>query len=231
MQSIRSRAIILGIFVGASLWLLWPAAPLPRSVLKAPAPETTRRIASRARPHTSSRDLHKSELAAPSVESTAEMDPEPRRFPIAAALLAPPRWQPRPAHEWQGMLVNLNLAAPCESTSVCGLAQACKTGRCLPCENDTECDTGEACVLDHCIPDEHVGCRTSRECPERSLCVIDGYSNQPRGNETMHSSCLDVASGAGTVSHAALMEPAPDHRGTLPDQEFIEQSRKALYAE
>jgi hypothetical protein len=71
----------------------------------------------------------------------------------------PPRYAPRPAEEWQGMLINLNITPPCSSSAGCGLARACLANKCMPCERDEHCANGEACVLQHCIATELVECR------------------------------------------------------------------------
>ena len=127
---------------------------------------------------------------------------------------------PRPAHEWQGMRVDLSQRQYCEASSYCGLALACLGDRrCGACQRDDQCAGGEVCVLDHCVVAAHAGCRTSAECVAGgpgagdpgagpgALCVLSGLSGgEPRGNTGMRSYC-QLSSG-GTPQD----ESVPDTR-------------------
>src|SRR5690242_4599505 len=104
-------------------------------------------------------------LPTPGQLQAAPEGPEPKALPSELdRALGPPRWQPRPAEEWQGMRVNLNVTPPCERPDGCGMALACKGNRCGPCEFDAECATGESCVLDHCLKTSNVECHHRADC-------------------------------------------------------------------
>jgi len=97
-------------------------------------------------------------------------------------------YHPRPANEWQGMLVEREGQSECRRGHVCGLALACLQGRCGPCRSDRECETGEVCVLDHCLLQANVRCRSAAQCGQ-GLCILSGLSDDPRGNKEMRSLC------------------------------------------
>jgi hypothetical protein len=95
------------------------------------------------------------------------------------------------------MLVDTSLQALCDVPGRCGLAMACRAGRCGPCEQDSHCDAGEVCVLDHCVKRELAECRRRRDCADpEALCVLSGLSSGPRGNEAMRAWCLSPQGGA-----------------------------------
>jgi hypothetical protein len=148
-------------------------------------------------------------------------------YPLAANIMAQPRWQPRRPSEWQGMLVNLNLAPPCDSTSHCGLARICKGGKCLPCEQDGDCMADEECVLDHCIRRALATCRGRADCGPRAVCLLSGYSSGHRGNEDMRSLCVDPMSGAKSAPSSPQAIPQVDERKSLPNDDLIDQARRA----
>jgi hypothetical protein len=145
--------------------------------------------------------VHRAEVVAThAVDSgiaRTENEPEPplRDLP-SRGISEAPVYHPRPPDEWQGMLVNTAMQAICDRSERCGLAMACLSGRCGPCQRDHECASGEACVLDHCLALGNVGCRSARSCrgPEE-LCVLTGYSNDPRGNASMRSLCQSSRGG------------------------------------
>lgn len=139
----------------------------------------------------------------------------------------PPRWAPRPPEEWQGMLVNLNITPPCNSSADCGLARACLEGVCMPCDADADCGAGEACALQHCIHQELIECRRAAECDPDSKCVLSDYSNQPRGNEDVRAYCVSDFSGAAYGPQAPKEPPPQDTRTSLPGDELMEAARKA----
>ena len=87
------------------------------------------------------------------------------------------------------MLVNIAEVAECGDDGFCGLALACKQGKCGPCVRDEECLSGEVCVLDHCMQDESVDCESSSQCPDGHACVLSGYSTDVRGNSDMKAFC------------------------------------------
>jgi len=108
--------------------------------------------------------------------------------------VASAQYHPRPADEWQGMLVDLSQRQYCEASSYCGFGLAClDDGACGPCQRDEQCASGEACVLDHCVPRDSVGCRSRSDCVadgEDALCVLSGLTGgEARGNSQMTSYC------------------------------------------
>jgi hypothetical protein len=190
---LRSRLVVRVTLVGVLAALGWLAgtatrARPPAAGEPAPGPATLRAASSSApRPALPS-------LAPPGASSE-----------VADVL------HPRPAHEWQGMLVNLSQRQYCEASSYCGFALACLDDRrCGPCQRDDQCASGEACVLDHCVAAANAGCRTRAECGgagEGALCVLSGLTGgEPRGNTGMRSFCR--ASSGGTPQD----EAAPDER-------------------
>jgi hypothetical protein len=125
----------------------------------------------------------------------------PSLAPAGAAVAAADLLHPRPAHEWQGMRVDLSQRQYCEASSYCGLALACLDDRqCGPCQRDDQCAGGEVCVLDHCVVAAHAGCRSRAECAgagEDAVCVLSGLSGgEPRGNGEMRSYCRSSSGGA-----------------------------------
>jgi hypothetical protein len=116
---------------------------------------------------------------------------------VCAGEAGEPDYYPRPAEEWQGMLVDLSVMPPCESSAGCGLARACVEGTCGPCVADSECAAGEGCVLDHCVRTELIECRRAAECAADALCILSGYTGgTARGNEDMRAHCLSSSGGA-----------------------------------
>ena len=113
--------------------------------------------------------------------------------------LEPTDWEgwetyPRDSHEWQGMLVDVSIAIGCFKADQCGLALACREGVCGPCTADDQCSNGESCVLDHCVLSENVACTTYSDCGD-GLCVLNGYSATPRGNDDMEAYCRGNTGG------------------------------------
>lgn len=124
----------------------------------------------------------------------------PSLVPAAAAEVAADQLHPRPADEWQGMLVDLSQRQYCEASAYCGFALACLEDRaCGPCQRDDQCGQGEACVLDHCVAAANVGCRSRTDCGaagEGALCVLSGLTGgEPRGNSAMRSYCQAAVGG------------------------------------
>ena len=118
---------------------------------------------------------HDSELEAPEPLGAAEHE---RRSGSGTLALRLPdssdEFFPRPEEEWQGMLVRRAWRAPCDVSSDCGLALACRAGVCGPCESDSDCAEGEGCVLDHCVRQRSIGCRARRDCAAGELCILSG---------------------------------------------------------
>lgn len=170
---------------------------------------------------------------APVKPSPGQSSPRPRAPETARAqseldrALGPPRWHARPAGEWQGMLVNLNVAPPCDGPGLCGMARACRNGRCGPCGSDAECALGESCVLDHCVRSANVRCRHRADCGPDSTCILSGYSNGVRGNEDMRAHCLAIKSGADRLPTAPRTPPAKDPRPRPPDDDLLKAADKA----
>lgn len=149
---------------------------------------------------------------------------------ISPSALPSSRFQPRDPQEWQGMLLHAGTPAPCESADGCGVARACKGGKCVACEVDGDCANGEGCVLDHCLRKELISCRRRADCERDSLCILSGYSAQRRGNETMRSFCVSKNSGTSSIPNS---EPPSrvDTRKSLPDDELLKRASKALNAD
>jgi hypothetical protein len=125
------------------------------------------------------------------------------------------------------MLIDMGVRALCDTSSRCGLAMACDEGKCGPCTEDAGCAEGEACVLDHCVRQEHAECHSWRDCQSGALCVLSGYSSDPRGNRDMRAQCQAVE-GQGAQPEATelvrgLPAPPPEVSGT----ELLDQVRKA----
>lgn len=131
-------------------------------------------------------------MAWPRPQSLAQADEVVERSRRSEMRGSAPRFEyaPRDPGEWQGMLVNITLQASCDVSSRCGLAMACRSGRCGPCGTDHECASGEACVLQHCLKAENVGCRSRSDCYDGALCLLNGYSPDARGNARTKSFCL-----------------------------------------
>ena len=123
------------------------------------------------------------------------------------------------------MLISTDAVPPCEESATCGLARACKAGKCVACSADGDCAGGEVCVLDHCIARDLAGCRSRTDCASGDLCALSGYSSLARGNEGMRSLCLDPKSGSSAMPEP---EPAPpDPRTRLPDDDLLEHAAEA----
>jgi hypothetical protein len=101
-----------------------------------------------------------------------------------------PNRKPRPASEWQGMLVDLASTPPCQTSADCGLARACVDGRCTACTSDSDCAPQEACVLDHCVRATLTQCRKASDCGTRGPCMLSGYTPDLRGNAGLQSFCV-----------------------------------------
>jgi len=103
------------------------------------------------------------------------------------------RFHQRPEDEWQGMLIDVAVRPPCETTSSCQLSLACVEGTCGPCGADADCAGGERCVLDHCLLRDNAGCVSSRDCPNSELCMIVSEGSNAlrdiRGNLFLRSIC------------------------------------------
>jgi hypothetical protein len=190
-------------------------------------------LASRPRPPSS---IPRQALSLESVqrrEPSSRHAPPPRLSPadqpVLAAAAAVPAMAAAERHfhfrdpqEWQGMLISTDAAPPCEASATCGLARACKVGKCVACAADDDCASGEACVLDHCVVRKLATCRSRGDCASGSLCILSGYSSEARGNEGMRSLCLNPASGASTIP--APQPSPPDPRTKLPDDELLHRA-------
>jgi hypothetical protein len=122
------------------------------------------------------------------------------------------------------MLVDLALAPTCESTDKCGRAQVCKQDHCLPCEGDAECLRGEACVLDHCVKGELAECRRAEHCQRGSLCILSGYSEGPRNNDSLSAVCMSDDEGT------PLPEPEPKQLVDLRPPPLADELLSAIKA-
>lgn len=146
----------------------------------------------------------------------------------APLAVAERHFHPRDPQEWQGMLINTDAVPPCDASATCGLARACRAGKCVACGTDDECAAGEVCVLDHCVVSALASCRRRADCARGSLCILSGYSSAARGNEGMRSLCLDPASGASSIPAPGPV--APDPRTTLPDDDLLKRAAEAARA-
>jgi hypothetical protein len=150
------------------------------------------------------------ELAAPA--PPAEMKPEQTLVP-------------RDPEEWQGMLVDLDmLQSECQRSTDCGLAMACKQGRCAPCDRNADCGPGEICALQHCVISSKAECTNRKDCREAgNLCILTGYTPNIRGNEDMESKCLANTGGVARsdveayVPHHITGEPASPTKSLLEE--------------
>ena len=167
----------------------------------------------------------------PALHRPADPPLIPARPPGTPDPFGVPNWSPRPPEEWQGMLVNLNITPPCESSALCGLGRACVAGKCMPCEDDTHCSPGEVCVLDHCLHKEQVACRRAAECGARSKCVLSGYSNTARGTEDTRAYCVSELSGAEYGPTAPASPPLVDTRTSLPGDDLLKAAREAAHTQ
>lgn len=216
----RNRVIVVAAFVAmlaiAGLWFGFgrrePAA-IARETLAYSPPPLGEVAPARA--------LTKATNPEPAAPATAPAETEVDRA------LGPPRWHARPEGEWDGMLVNLNVTPPCESPAGCGMARACKNGKCMPCEVDVDCASGESCVLDHCVKSANVSCRRRADCASGSVCILSGYSSGIRGNENMRAFCLAILSGADQLPPAPENPPKKDSRTEVPDDELLQAASKA----
>lgn len=181
-------------------------APISRASLALPGA---------AKRQSSAADAPRRDVAGPANDELPQAGPTVAAAAAKQDPFGPPRYAPRPAEEWQGMLINLNIAPPCNSSAGCGLARACLGNRCMPCERDEHCANGEACVLQHCIAADLVECRHTAECGADSKCILSGYSREPRGNEGTRSYCNSKFSGTEMVPR----DPLPKRQGPLPPLE------------
>lgn len=206
--------VAIGSLVAATLWLVMKRRhPAIERTSLAYVPEE--------------RAVRERSSAPVAVERAAEEPKAPRQPTERERALGPPRWQPRPKGDWQGMLVNLNVQPPCDGPALCGMALACKNGRCGPCEFDAECGPGESCVLDHCLRSANVSCHHTADCQPRSTCILSGYSGGARGNAEMRAYCLALESGASRSSPPPEGPPPRDPRQNLPNDDLLGAADKA----
>jgi hypothetical protein len=151
--------------------------------------------------------------------------------PSLPATAAPrPTLAPRAADEWQGMRIDTAETALCDGIDACGLAMACIGGRCGACAGDDSCAAGERCVLDHCVRTEHAACRTRADCGADELCILGGYSADPRGNAAMTARCVGAEGG---IPEGQGPVPAPGEPAgvvVVPAAELLEQAEADVRA-
>lgn len=154
----------------------------------------------------------------------------PASAPAGVSRGAPgaPVYHPRDKSEWQGMLVDMSMRALCRGARSCGLAAACLDGQCGPCASDDQCADGERCVLDHCVLAANVHCRSHRDCtgPD-ALCVLSGYSTDPRGNADMRAECLVPRGGQGLPDDLRLSAGIPAPAPALDTGALMDTVRRA----
>lgn len=137
----------------------------------------------------------------------------------------------RDPSEWQGMMVERDmLQAECDGPQSCGMAMACKRHRCLPCQEDGDCAVGESCAVQHCVLTKRAGCRSRRDCLNlEELCVLSGYSSDPRGNSEMTASCIGSTGGTSRAQgDAAYRSTQLRPRGAAPIVQQGEDLRDGL---
>ena len=175
-------------------------------------------------PETPGRSAARPAIAEPSAETgVRESDAAPHtatapRFesrPQAPAANVGWSRHPRAASEWQGMQVNTRFQAICDGKASCGLAAACLDQRCQACTDDWQCAEGEACALDHCVPAANVRCRAAADCRTGELCVLSGYSSDPRGNRDMRAFCRSDVGGI-VDEHDVLDSESIARRDSVP---------------
>jgi len=139
-----------------------------------------------------------------------------------------PVYHPRDKSEWQGMLVNMSMRALCKGARSCGLAAACLDGQCGPCATDGQCGDGERCVLDHCVLAPNVHCRSHLDCSgDGALCVLSGYSSDPRGNASMRADCVVPRGGKALPDDLQLSVGIPAPAPALNAGELMDSVRRA----
>jgi hypothetical protein len=140
-------------------------------------------------------------------------------------------YAPRPATEWLGRRVDRATQPLCDGADSCGLAMACIDGRCAPCGASSPCASGETCVLDHCVLATEAACHSRADCPDDTLCVLSGYSADPRGNAAMRSVCLASSGGTDRAeSLAPATDPGPATPMPIPAQSLLDLVESDLAA-
>jgi hypothetical protein len=151
---------------------------------------------------------HPEAVRPPAPEIVSAFDPPMLNGPEEKGLAEARGFFPRPASEWQGMLVRLEDMPVCEDH--CLSPFACVDGRCAPCTKDGDCESGELCVLDHCLLQQNADCQSRADCADEQFCVLSGYPlpvehvfpnpKTYRGNEGMRSYCQDLRGGTEAVA-------------------------------
>jgi hypothetical protein len=147
---------------------------------------------------------------------------------LPAAIAPRSTLAPRAAGEWQGMRIDTAETALCDAIDACGLAMACIGGRCGACTGDDSCAAGERCVLDHCVRTEHAACRTRADCGGDELCILGGYSADPRGNAGMTARCVGAQGGIPEAEGPVPAAGAPAGVVPVPAAELLEQAEADL---
>ena len=159
-------------------------------------PEPGKRVGALQEPVSRRERLHEQVPEPRVAQGPLEELVDPPAFPIPPL----PRYKQRAADEWQGMLVDLSTQPRCLDGAYCGLARACIDEVCTACEKDSDCGPGEGCVLDHCLLASRIMCRSTNDCPDRSTCILSGYSPDPRSNGGMDAVCVSPDEGKGKDS-------------------------------
>ena len=220
---IRRNALLalLGFALGVAL-LYWRGSRPAASVEQAPLePAAESHPVPRREPHRAPVRIARSR--APAVVPEPEAPPSEHAL-FNRAIGAPPRFAPRDPEEWQGMRPDLSVNPPCETSADCPLARACLQGACGPCQKDGDCSPDEACVLSNCVRSERVGCRSYKDCGSRELCVLTGYSDDPRGNGDTVAKCNTQVPGSRPPLPPA---PTEDTRtAPLPNRDLMDEAEK-----
>ena len=144
---------------------------------------------------------------APSSEAmpTARQEPASRASPRPGARVSVVRsFFPRDPNEWDGGLVpnSAEDMPECDVSARCGMALACRSGRCGACTADEDCAPRERCALDRCLPRANVACTSRKQCTKvNELCLLtDDASPGPRANENLRSICW-------SSEHAPALRP------------------------
>lgn len=156
-------------------------------------------------------------------EAAAEEDDELTGPGIKPA----PTYLPRDPEEWQGMLVDVGFEPDCEQSTSCGWARACVDGRCTACRGDNDCSEGEVCVLDHCLLEANTDCRSRVECGD-DVCILNGFSTDPRNNADMRAQCGDTRGGREQVplEQTPWVDPGPAQRPEIDADELRKLLRR-----
>jgi hypothetical protein len=73
---------------------------------------------------------------------------------------------------------------------------------------------------------ENTRCSSRRECAEGELCVLTGYSDDPRANRDMQSRCLPARGGSVPEASAEPMANAPRITAPVETAKLLDEVKK-----